>query len=100
MTINRTGSLAAALALTVTTVAAAPAHATPTAQPQAPTTETAHVQYIAQPTGSASGGSLENEFVQAGLLIVVGVGVSALLAVGAGVGGGAIDLPEIPGLPF
>src|SRR5699024_6091645 len=53
----------------------------------------------AQDSGSLSGGSSDNELLQAGLLIVAGLGVSALLAAGAGVAGGAIPLPEIPGLP-
>lgn len=94
MTSHRTGKLAAttaALALaTATTVAAPVAHAAPA--------DTAAVQYVAQASGSADGGSLENPIVQAGLLIVAGVGVSALLAIGAGVAGGAIQLPQIPGL--
>lgn len=95
---NRTGSLAAALALTAaTTVTVAPAaHAAPTA----PATGTATVQYVAQGTGSASGGSLDNEFVQVGLVLIAGIGISALLAIGAGVAGGGIELPEVPGLPF
>lgn len=94
MNTTRTGSLAAALALTAaTTVAVAPAHAAP--EPAAP----AAVQYVAQDSGSLSGGSSDNELLQAGLLIVAGLGVSALLAAGAGVAGGAIPLPEIPGLP-
>lgn len=91
---TRTGSLAAALALTAaTTVAVAPAHAAP--EP----TQPASVNYVAQADASSAGGSLESEIVQAGLLIVAGIGVSALLAVGAGVAGGAIPLPEIPGMP-
>lgn len=98
---NRTGSLAAALALTAaTTVAVAPAaHAAPTT----PATATATVHYVAQDTGAGTGsatGSLDSEFVQVGLVLIAGIGISALLAIGAGVAGGGIDLPEIPGLPF
>src|SRR5699024_475379 len=80
MTTTPTGSLAAALARTgATTGAVAPAHAAP--EPAAP----AAVQYVAQDSGSLSGGSSDNELLQAGLLIVAGLGVSALLAAGAGV---------------
>lgn len=87
--------MAAALALTAaTTVAVAPAHAAPQRS------ETASVQYVAQGTGSAAGGSMDNEIVQVGLVLVAGIGVSVLLAVAAGVQGGAFPLPEIPGLPL
>lgn len=86
--------MAAALAMTAaTTVAVAPAHAAP--QPS----ETATVQYVAQGTGSPAGGSMDNEIVQVGLVLVAGLGVSALLAIAAGVQGGAFPLPEIPGMP-
>lgn len=93
---TRTGTFAAALALSAaTTVAVAPAHAAP-----APA-ETAAVQYVAQDSGSAEGGSLEgNEILQAGLLLAAGLAVSAALAIGAGVAGGGIELPQIPGLPL
>lgn len=92
---SRTGTLAAALALTAaTTVAVAPAHAAP-----APA-ETATVQYVAADSGSLAGGSAENEFVQVGLVLIAGLGVSALLAIAAGVQGGAFPMPEIPGLPL
>lgn len=92
---TRTGTFAAALALTAAaTVAVAPAHAAP-----APA-ETATVQYVAQDAGSSAGGSSDDPMVQAGLFLIAGLGVSALLAIGAGVAGGAIPLPEIPGLPF
>ena len=91
---NRPAKLAtatAALALaTATTVAAPAAQATP-----APA---GNVVYVAQASGSAAGGSLDNQLVQAGLLVIAGVGVSALLAIGAGVAGGAFPLPPIPGL--
>lgn len=43
---------------------------------------------------------MENEIVQAGLVIVAGLGISIALAISAGVTGGAIELPQIPGLPF
>lgn len=94
MTNSRTlRSAAAALALaTATSVAAAPAHAAPAQQ--------VDVAYIAQASGSADGGSLDNPIVGAGLIILAGVGVSIALAVGAGVAGGAFELPQIPGLPF
>lgn len=99
MTKTRSISTAAsAIALAAaTTVAVAPAHADTPAAP------THTVQYVAQGTGTGSsdaGGSLEDEFVQTGLLIVAGLGVSALLAISAGVAGGAIPLPEIPGMPI
>ncbi|GLB65295.1 hypothetical protein NCCP2495_31750 [Dietzia sp. NCCP-2495] len=96
MTITRTGTLAAAVALTAaTTVAVAPAYAAPTST-QA---ETGVVQYADTP-GSSASGSLEGEFAQAGLVLVAGLAVSAALAIGAGVAGGAIELPPIPGLPL
>lgn len=89
---TRTTSAAAALALTAaTSVAVAPAHAAPVAD--------GHVAYVAQASGSADGGSLDNPIVGAGLIILAGVGVSIALAVGAGVAGGAFPLPQIPGLP-
>lgn len=93
---TRTGSLAAALALTAaTTVAVAPAHAEPAAAPAT----TGTVQYATEGTGSSDSGSLENPVVQAGLVLIAGLGVSAALAVSAGIAGGAIELPPIPGLP-
>ncbi|MDZ4235944.1 MAG: hypothetical protein U1C73_19790 [Dietzia sp.] len=89
---TRTTSAAAALALTAaTSVAVAPAHAAPVSD--------GHVAYVAQASGSADGGSLDNPIVGAGLIILAGVGVSIALAVGAGVAGGAFPLPQIPGLP-
>src|SRR5699024_9466987 len=95
MNITRTGTLAAAVALTAaTTVAVTPAYAAPTST-QA---ETGVVQYADSP-GSSASGSLENEIVQSGLVLVLGLGVAAALAVGAGVAGGAIEVPPIPGLP-
>lgn len=94
MTKTRTGSLAAALALTAATVAVAPAHAAPA------TAEVATVQYATEGAESSATGSMENEIVQAGLVIVAGLGVSIALAISAGVAGGAIELPQTPGLPF
>ncbi|MFL0577779.1 hypothetical protein [Dietzia sp. 179-F 9C3 NHS] len=95
MTTHRPGKLAtatAAIALaTATTVAAPVAHAAPA--------EGGTVHHVSQATASATG-SLENELVQAGLIIVAGLGVSALLAVAAGVAGGGIELPPMPTLPF
>ncbi|GAA1051512.1 hypothetical protein G6031_16120 [Dietzia sp. CQ4] len=93
MTTHSPGKLAAAtLALaTATSLAAAPAHAAPVPD--------GHVAYVAQASGSADGGSLDNPIVGAGLIILAGVGVSIALAVGAGVAGGAFPLPQIPGLP-
>lgn len=91
---TRTATAAAALALTAaTTVAVTPAYAAPAPAQQG------HVAYVAQASGSADGGSLDNPIVGAGLLILAGVGVSIALAVGAGVAGGAFPLPQIPGLP-
>lgn len=100
---TRTAAVASALALTAaTTVAVAPAHA----GPAGPAPETGAVHYQGT-TGSDSAegaasaeGSLENPIIGAALVLLVGVGVSAALAVGAGVAGGAFELPEIPGLPF
>lgn len=96
---TRTGSFVAALALTTAaavsvpaTVAAAPAHAAPAASPA----ETGTVQYDTTGAEGSASGSLENEFVQAGLILVAGLGVSIALAVSAGVGGGAIELPQLP----
>ncbi|HJC60984.1 MAG TPA: hypothetical protein H9755_11765 [Candidatus Dietzia intestinigallinarum] len=97
---TRTGSFAAALALTAVTVAAAPAHAAPAADTAAPAVETGTVHYATTDAGSSAAGSLENEFVQVGLVLVAGLGVSAALAIGAGIAGGAIELPQIPGLPL
>lgn len=96
MITTRTGSVAAALALTAaSTIAAAPAYAAPAAAP------TGIVQYADAPgSGSADSGSLDNPIAQAGLLLVAGVGVSIALAVSAGVAGGAFELPLIPGLPL
>ena len=88
MTITRTGTLAAAVALTAaTTVAVAPAYAAP-ASTQG---ETGVVQYADTP-GSSASGSLEGEFAQVGLVLVAGLAVSAALAIGAGVAGGAISV--------
>lgn len=99
MTKTRTGTIAATLALTAaTTVAAAPAHAAPA--PSA-TATTGVVNYADTPSsGSSDGGSLDNPIIGAGLVLLAGVGVSIALAVGAGVAGGAFELPEIPGLPL
>lgn len=95
---TRTGTFAAALALTAaTTLAVAPAHAT--ASPAA-AVESGAVHYAVTGADSSASGSLENEFVQAGLILAAGIGVSIALAVGAGVAGGAIELPQIPGLPL
>ena len=95
MSMTRTGSLAAALALiAATTVAVAPAHA----EPAAPAT-TDTVQYATESGDSPFSGSLENEGVQAGLVLLAGIGVSIGLAISAGIAGGAIELPPIPGLP-
>lgn len=95
MTTHRPGKLTAATAAialaTATTVAAPAAHAAPA--------DAGTVHYVAQGAASSTG-SLEDELVQAGLLLVAGVGVSALLAIGAGVAGGAIPLPPMPALPF
>ncbi|MDJ0422928.1 MULTISPECIES: hypothetical protein [Dietzia] len=93
---TRTGRRAtAALALAAaTTFAAVPAHANP-ADVAAPGVSS--VQYVAQAGGSADGGSLDDPIVQAGLLIIAGIGVSAALAISAGIAGGAIQLPSIPG---
>jgi len=98
MTKTRTGSVVAALTLAAaaTTVAAAPVHAAP-ARSAVPATGGVNYADTSGP-GSADSGSLENELVQVGLILVAGVGVSIALAVGAGVGGGAIELPQIPGL--
>ena len=99
MTKTRTGTIAAALALTAaTTVAAAPAHAAP-APSAAPATGVVNYADTAG-SGSADGGSLDNPIVGAGLVLLAGVGVSVALAVGAGFAGGAFELPEIPGLPL
>lgn len=93
---TRTGSVVAAVALAAaTTVAAAPAHAAP-----ATTAETGVVHYDTTGLEASVAGSLENEVVQAGLVLIAGIGVSIALAVGAGVAGGAFELPQIPGLPF
>ncbi|MFN3600291.1 MAG: hypothetical protein ACK4UY_02745 [Dietzia sp.] len=92
----RTAAAALALA-TATSVAASPAHAAPV---HAAPAGDGHVVYVAQASGSANGGSLDNPIVGAGLIILAGVGVSIALAVGAGVAGGAFELPQIPGLPF
>lgn len=97
---TRTGSFAAALALTAVTVATTPAHAAPAVETAAPAVESATVHYATTSTGSSATGSLENEFVQAGLILAAGLGVSAALAIGAGIAGGAIELPQIPGLPL
>ena len=80
---------AAAVALGTSTVIAAPANAE-----AAPTGSVAPaaVQYQNGGTGSLDG-SLENEFVQVGLVLIAGVAVSVGLAIAAGVGGGAIELP-------
>ncbi|MBB1041767.1 hypothetical protein [Dietzia sp. DQ11-44] len=87
---SRTATAAAALALTAATpVAVAPAHAAPVPD--------GHVAYVAQASGSADGGSLDNPIVGAGLIILAGIGVSVALAVGAGVAGGAFELPQLPG---
>ena len=76
MTITRTGTLAAAVALTAaTTVAVTPAYAAP-ASTQG---ETGVVQYADTP-GSSASGSLEGEFAQAGLVLVAGLAVAGLLA--------------------
>ena len=98
---KKTTTVATALALAVGT-SVAPAQAQ-TAEQGAPT---GYVQYAEAPaagssdnSGSAEGGSLQNELVQAGLLLVAGLAVSAGLAVAAGIRGGAIPLPQIPGLP-
>ena len=91
---TRTGSFAAALALTAATVAFAPAHAAPAA-----TVDSAIVHYDTTGAESSASGSLENEAVQVGLVLIAGIGVSIALAVGAGIGGGAIELPPFPGLP-
>lgn len=93
-------SAAAALALaTATSVAAVPvpAHAAPA---HAAPAQGGHVAYVAQASGSADGGSMDNPIVGAGLIILAGVGVSIALAVSAGVAGGAFELPQIPGLPL
>lgn len=94
MTMNNTRSAttaAAAIALAAaTSVTAAPAQAAPV--------DTTAVHYVAQASGSADGGSLENPVVGAGLVLLAGVGVSIALAVSAGVAGGAFELPRIPGL--
>ncbi|MDX2356199.1 hypothetical protein [Dietzia sp. PP-33] len=94
MTITPTRSVGTAIAAvalaTATSVAASPAQAAPA--------ETGVVQYVAQASGSADGGSLEDPIVGAGLLILAGLGVSAALAISAGVAGGAFELPRIPGL--
>lgn len=93
MTVNHTRrfkTAAATIALaTATSMAAAPAQAAPS--------DTGAVQYVAQASGSADGGSLENPVVGAGLVLLAGVGVSIALAIGAGVAGGAFELPQIPG---
>src|SRR5690606_11347812 len=73
---TRTGSFAAALALTAVTVAATPAHAAPAVETAAPAVESATVHYATTGTGSSATGSLENEFVQAGLILAAGLGVS------------------------
>ncbi|MBS7548559.1 hypothetical protein [Dietzia massiliensis] len=94
MTMNNTRSAttaAAAIALAAaTSVTAAPAQAAPV--------DTTAVHYVAQASGSADGGSLDNPIVGAGLVLLAGVGVSITLAVSAGVAGGAFELPRIPGL--
>lgn len=94
MTVNHTRrftTAAAAIALAAaTSVTAAPAQAAPV--------DTTAVHYVAQASGSADGGSLENPVVGAGLVLLAGVGVSIALAIGAGVAGGAFELPRIPGL--
>lgn len=94
MTMNNTRSAttaAAAIALAAaTSVTAAPAQAAPV--------DTTAVHYVAQASGSADGGSLDNPIVGAGLVLLAGVGVSIALAVSAGVAGGAFELPRIPGL--
>ena len=93
---TRTGSVVAAVALAAaTTVAAAPAHAAP-----ATTAETGVVQYDTTGLEASATGSLENEMLQVGLVLIAGLGVSIALAVGAGLQGGAFELPQIPGLPF
>lgn len=92
---TRTGTAVAVLALTAATVAVAPAHASPAAPAQ---TGVAH--YVAQGVGSADDGSLDNPIVGAGVVLLAGVGVSIALAVSAGIAGGALDLPQIPGIPF
>lgn len=97
---TRTGSVVAAVALAAaTTVAAAPAHAAPATAPVT-TAETGVVQYDATGGDALLTGSLENEMVQVGLVLIAGIGVSIALAVGAGLQGGAFELPQIPGLPF
>ena len=85
----RTATATIALA-TATSVAAAPAQAAPA--------DTGAVYYVAQASGSADGGSLDNPIIGAGLVLLAGVGVSIALAVSAGVAGGAFELPRIPGL--
>lgn len=95
---TRTAALASAVALSAAAVTAAPAYAAP-----APAAQTGLVQYAETTPGAGTGsaeGSLENNIVQVGLILVAGIGVSIALAVGAGVAGGAIELPQIPGLPF
>lgn len=93
---TRTGSVVAAVALAAaTTVAAAPAHAAP-----ATTAETGVAQYETTGLEASVSGSLEDPAIQAGLVLVAGLGVSIALAVGAGLQGGAFEIPQIPGLPF
>lgn len=95
---TRTAALASAVALSAAAVTAAPAYAAP-----APAAQTGVVQYADTAPGAgagSAGGSLENEIVQVGLILVAGIGVSIAMAVGAGIAGGAIELPQIPGLPF
>lgn len=92
---TRTAALASAVALSAAAVTAAPAYAAPDLA--APT---GVVQYADATPDSSAAGSLENEFVMAGLVLVAGIAVSVAMAVGAGVAGGAIEVPQIPGLPF
>lgn len=102
---TRTCTIASTIALAAaTTVATAPAHAAPippVAPSAAPTTGVVHYDTVGNgfSAGSADG-SLENQFAQAGLVLLAGVGVSVALAVSAGVAGGAFELPAFPGLPF
>lgn len=94
---TRTAALASAVALGAASVSAATAYAAPASVSAAPGV----VQYADTPGASSSAaGSMDNEIAQVGLVLVAGLGVSIALALGAGVAGGAFELPQIPGLRF
>ena len=90
----KTTAAAVALAVGATSAVAAPS----AGAQEAPTGVVQYATTTADGNSSASG-SLENELVQSGLVLVAGLAVAAGLAIAAGVRGGAFPLPEIPGLP-